>query len=108
MSKITSSAATALIAFAVLTIDGSPSTAADLDHGQQLARRWCATCHVVASDQKQASADVPPFSTIARMPNFGREKVAFFLLDPHPKMPNLSLSRRDADDIAAYIASLAK
>jgi hypothetical protein len=42
------------------------------------------------------------------MPNFSPEKVAIFLLDPHPKMPNLSLGRREAEDIAAYIASLAK
>jgi hypothetical protein len=27
-----------------------------------------------------------------------------FLLDPHPKMPNLSLTRTEATDLAAYIA----
>jgi mono/diheme cytochrome c family protein len=51
-----------------------------IDHGEQLARRWCSGCHLVAADQRQASADVPPFSVIARMPNFSPEKVAFFLL----------------------------
>jgi hypothetical protein len=55
----------------------------------------------VVADQRQASADVPPFSVLARMPNFSPEKVAFFLLEPHPKMPNLALSRREADDILA-------
>jgi mono/diheme cytochrome c family protein len=108
MSKKRSCAATALIAIVAFATSESPSTAADIDHGEQLARRWCSTCHVVANDQRQASADVPTFSAIARMPNFGPEKVAFFLLDPHPKMPNLSLGRREADDIAAYIASFAK
>lgn len=82
--------------------------AADADHGAQLAKRWCATCHVVDSDQKQANADVPPFAAIARKPNFTPEKVAFFLLDPHPRMPNFSLSRSEAADIAAYIGSLRK
>ena len=28
---------------------------ADADDGEKLARRWCAACHLVASDQKQAS-----------------------------------------------------
>ena len=42
------------------------------------------------------------------MPNFTPEKFAFFLLDPHPKMPNLELSRGEAVNIAAYIGSLAK
>ena len=87
---------------------GSCAMAADADHGAVLAKRWCATCHVVDADQKQASADVPPFAAIASRPDFTPEKVAFFLLDPHPKMPNFPLSRSEAADIAAYIGSLRK
>ena len=87
---------------------GSVAMAADANNGAQLAKRWCATCHLVDSDQKQASADVPPFAAIARKPDFTPEKVAFFLLDPHPRMPNFSLSRSEAADIAAYIGSLRK
>ncbi len=34
------------------------------------------------------------------------KELAYFLLNPHPKMPNISLSRSEADDIAAYIATL--
>jgi hypothetical protein len=30
------------------------------------------------------------------------------LLEPHPKMPQMALSRSAADDIAAYIATLQK
>jgi mono/diheme cytochrome c family protein len=92
----------------VAGLTASAAMAADADHGSQLAKRWCATCHVVDSDQKQASADVLPFATIARKPDFSPEKLAFFLLDPHPKMPNFPLSRAEAADIAAYIASLRK
>ena len=98
----------ALIVTLAVTINGTALSAGDVDNGEHLARRWCSSCHLVAADQLQASADVPPFSVIARMPNFITEKVAFFLLDPHPKMPNLALSRREADDIAAYIGSLVK
>jgi hypothetical protein len=29
-----------------------------------------------------------------------------FLLDPHPKMPDMGLSRSDAADLASYIATL--
>ncbi|SRR5260370_30106751 len=89
-------------------LSGSMATAADADHGAELAKRWCATCHVVDGDQKQASVDVPPFAAIARKSDFTPEKVAFFLLDPHPKMPNFPLSRSEAADIAAYIGSLRK
>ena len=86
----------------------SPAMGANADHGAELAKRWCASCHVVSSDQKQASADVPPFAALAQRSDFGAEKLAFFLLEPHPKMPNYPLSRNEAGDIAAYIGSLRK
>ncbi len=79
---------------------------ADPEHGLALAKRWCASCHVVSPEQQRASADVPPFATIARSPNFDPRHLAYFLLNPHPKMPDLPLSRAAADDIAAYIATL--
>jgi mono/diheme cytochrome c family protein len=94
----------------VLTV-GLPAPgvmAADADHGAVLAKRWCASCHVIDGEQKQASVDVPPFATIARGSDFNAAKLAFFLLDPHPKMPNFPLSRNEAVDIAAYIGSLRK
>jgi mono/diheme cytochrome c family protein len=93
---------------ATMGFAGSHAEAADADHGGVLAKRWCATCHVVDSGQTQASADVPTFATIAHTANFTPEKVAFFLLDPHPKMPSFPLSRTEAADIAAYIDSLRK
>jgi mono/diheme cytochrome c family protein len=93
---------------AAACLSASAALAADADHGADLAKRWCASCHLVTSDQKQASADVPAFAAIARKPDFSSEKLAFFLLDPHPKMPNFPLSRTEAGDLAAYIGSLRK
>ena len=89
-------------------LNGSLAVAADADQGATLAKRWCATCHVVDLDQKQASADVPPFAVIAQKSDFTPEKVAAFLIEPHPKMPNFPLSRSEAADIAAYIGTLRK
>jgi mono/diheme cytochrome c family protein len=89
-------------------LGASPVMAADAGHGADLAKRWCASCHLVESGQKQASADVPSFATIAARSDFSPEKVAYFLLDPHPKMPNFPLTRTEAADIAAYIGSLRK
>jgi hypothetical protein len=45
-------------------------------------------------------------ASVARRPDFSQERLAFFLLDPHPKMPNFPLSRIEAGDIAAYIGTL--
>jgi mono/diheme cytochrome c family protein len=105
MRAIPKSACILLVAGTALV---PPAVAADADHGADLAKRWCASCHVVSPEQAQASADVPPFAAIAHKTDFTPERVAFFLLDPHPKMPNFPLSRSEAGDIAAYIASLRK
>jgi len=48
----------------------------------------------------------PPFASIAKRPDFGTAKIALFLLNPHPKMPDMGLSRTEAADLAAYIATL--
>ena len=97
-----------VLAVAAAWLGGPPAMAADADHGAELAKRWCATCHLVEPGQKQAHADVPSFAEIARKSDFTPEKIAFFLLDPHPKMPNFPLSRNEAADLAAYIGSLRK
>jgi mono/diheme cytochrome c family protein len=91
---------------AVLLFSTLPSYSTDPQHGLVLAKRWCASCHVVSPEQERANADVPPFAIIARSPSFDAKQLAYFLLNPHPKMPDLPLSRTAADDIAAYIASL--
>lgn len=95
------------LAAAALFLAPWPGHAADAVHGLYLAKRWCAACHVVSADQNEANADAPPFATIARS-KFKAQALAYFLLDPHPKMPELPLSRYAADDIAAYIETLRK
>jgi mono/diheme cytochrome c family protein len=80
---------------------------ADPQNGERLAHRWCEACHVVSSGQSGLATDqAPPFAAIARLPGFDAAKIALFLLNPHPKMPDMSLSRTEAADLAAYIATL--
>jgi cytochrome c2 len=85
-----------------------PVLAADPRNGEQLARRWCEPCHVVAADQREVTGEAPPFASIATRPGFDAGRIATFLLDPHPKMPDMSLTRIEAADLAAYIATLAR
>ncbi len=95
--------------FAALLFSGlsvAVSFAADVRQGKVLAQRWCASCHLVAPEQKQASADVASFAAIGRDRRFDAPRLAFFLLDPHPKMPDMQLTRSEAQDLAAYIKSL--
>jgi mono/diheme cytochrome c family protein len=95
-----------MIAAVSVTMLSTTLACADPANGEHLARQWCAACHVVAPDQKQANADVPTFAAIAKLPGFSRDKIAYFLLDPHPKMPNMSLTRAEAGDLADYIDTL--
>ncbi len=90
----------------IASLVATPSFAANPDQGETLVRRWCTGCHLVATDQKGATTEAPPFASIAKRPDFDPAKTASFLLDPHPKMPNMELSRDETADIAAYIATL--
>ena len=83
-----------------------PALAADAVNGRRLAELWCAACHVVTMNQRQANADAPPFEEIAKRSNFSEPGLVTFLLDPHAKMPNMNLTRIEANDIAAYIKTL--
>jgi cytochrome c len=93
----------------VCSLIGSASTAfaADAENGKRLAEMRCVTCHAVAVRQRREIADAPPFEVIASKFAFSPEALAFAMLDPHPRM-NVMLTRREAQDIAAYINGLAK
>jgi mono/diheme cytochrome c family protein len=90
----------------VIALSSTPSLAADADQGKAIAKRWCATCHLVERDQANVTDKAPTFVSVARMPDFNQNKLAFLLLLPHPNMPSLSLSRSEVADLADYIATL--
>jgi len=98
----------AMLVLVATTLGSIVANAADADHGRTLARRWCATCHVVAASQQRPTGEAPPFATIARRADFDATRLTNFLLDPHPKMPDMSLTRTEAADIVAYIATLSR
>jgi mono/diheme cytochrome c family protein len=101
----TSAGLLSLILFAVLA---NSALAADASKGERMAKRWCVACHVVAPDQARGNTQAPPFSEIAKTAGFTEQKLAFFLLAPHPQMPDMNLSRAEAADLAAYIARQGK
>jgi mono/diheme cytochrome c family protein len=94
----------ALLSFMAMGLLPTAASAGAAD-GEKLAKRWCAACHVVASDQKSGSTQAPAFSTVAAKRGFNAGALALFLLTPHPKMPDMNLSRGEAADLAAYIAT---
>ena len=95
----------AVLSLALATALTDCALAADVRQGEQLAKRWCASCHVISSIQQQGTTQAPPFSAIANKPDVNEKTIAFFLLTPHPRMPDMNLSRSEAADLAAYIAA---
>jgi mono/diheme cytochrome c family protein len=93
---------------ALLGLMPSSAFAADAVAGRDLAQKWCAACHLVAANQERAPTVAPPFATIAKRPDFDVEQLTKSMIAPHPQMPGRELSRDQAADIAAYIATLAK
>jgi len=82
------------------------AVAGDAEYGRTLAENWCTSCHAVSADQPPTAAAAPSFTAIAQSPDFSADRLSYLLLEPHPKMAKLSLSRRAIEDIAAYIVSL--
>jgi mono/diheme cytochrome c family protein len=81
--------------------------AADAANGKRLAEMRCVTCHVVAPGARRDVTDAPSFDAIARKFELQPQMLAFSMLDPHPRM-NVAMTRREAEDIAAYINTLAR
>ena len=96
-------ATAAILCATLVSVSAEGAFAADAHKGETLAKRWCATCHVVASDQQRGTTQSPPFSAIANKPGFDERTLAYFLLMPHPRMPDMNLTRGEATDLAAYI-----
>jgi len=86
-------------------LSAQPASAADAEAGKRLALARCAACHIVAPNQRQEVATSPPFAAIARNAGFDAQALAYAILSPHPGM-NVTMTRAEADDIAAYIATL--
>lgn len=88
-------------------VAGAAALAADAGNGKRLAEMRCATCHTVSADQRWEISNAPPFDVIARKFASSPETLAFAIIDPHPRM-SVTLTRPEAQDIAAYINTLAR
>ena len=78
----------------------------DPDRGKELAERVCTNCHLVSDSQTQAVADVPSFPEIANKPNQTAGAVMAQIAIPNHPMPVIPITKRELEDVAAYIMSL--
>ncbi len=79
---------------------------ADVSKGGQLARQWCASCHVIGDNPGGTVQQGPPsFRTVARS-GMSADQLRAFLSHPHGAMPDLALTRAEIDDLIAYIETV--
>jgi len=96
-----------LAAALVLFCGNTAIFAQDVENGQRLAERWCVECHAIGTPSAKTSRIIP-FASIAERPGISSDMIASFLVMPHATMPNLPLSRKDAQDLAAFIMKMKK
>jgi mono/diheme cytochrome c family protein len=77
----------------------------DPDAGRQLVMNSCTACHAPAGT-KSATDGAPPLSFIARDTRSNPLSIHAWLMDPHPPMPGIMLSRQQVSDVIAYLSSL--
>lgn len=92
-----------VLALFVLAAVAAPAASADLARGTQLARQWCANCHVIGNNPTGAIPQGPPsFPAIAHS-GMTADDLRAFLSHPHGAMPDLALTRTEIDDLIGYI-----
>lgn len=97
----------ALGAIICLALSTVTALAGDVERGKRIAEDRCAACHIVGRGLRGIVADSPPFEVIGRKYGFAEDNLIPALVGPHAKM-NFAVRGREADDLAAYIATLAR
>jgi mono/diheme cytochrome c family protein len=81
--------------------------AQDVAQGKVMAERWCANCHIVSGSATAGSANgLPTFPGLAGDPKTSDATLRAAMTAQHGRMPDFSLTRRQQDDLVAYILSL--
>ena len=73
--------------------------------GHQLVVKSCSSCHAL-NGSKSAVDGAPPLSFLAKDNKVRPAWVRGWLMDPHPPMPSIGLSRAQINNIIAYLNSL--
>ncbi len=78
----------------------------DVSFGRRTAITQCGICHQLNSTQPRRLRSVWSFEDIANTPSTTAISLRAFLRSNHRRMPNFILSRRETDDVIAYVLSL--
>jgi mono/diheme cytochrome c family protein len=73
--------------------------------GKQLVLNSCTACHAPMAPA-QATDGAPPLSFLAHDNKADPRWVRAWLMDSHPPMPGIMLSRQQVADVMAYLSTL--
>jgi len=82
------------------------SAHADAAKGAQIARQWCANCHLIGGNPAGPVPQGPPSFQMVAHSGMSADQLRAFLSHPHGAMPNLALTRTEIDDLIGYIETL--
>lgn len=95
------------VAVALLAAVPAAVEAQDIVNGEALATRWCAGCHIVSRTASSGQANgLPSFPMLAASPQTTDASLRRAMTTTHSRMPDLSLSKQEQDNLIAYIFSL--
>lgn len=89
--------------FLMFALGNAYPALADADNGAQLARQWCANCHVIGNNSPGPVPQGPPSFQMIAHGKMSVDQLRAFLSHPHGAMPDLSLTRAEIDELIAYI-----
>lgn len=111
VDKIRTLSRAILMGAAVVGATGPGAVAAepgDPVAGRGFAEKFCAECHTVSDGDGRPSPNryAPRFADVAKQPSTTALSLRVFLRSTHDRMPDLTLSDAEQDDLIAYILSL--
>jgi mono/diheme cytochrome c family protein len=111
MSRLTAAIGALILTAGVSAAHAQPQldpAYGDPETGREFALQTCALCHLVERGQlpPRRMMIAPAFRDIANTRAMTPRALRVFLFSPHARMPNLLLTRNEADDVIAYIMTL--
>src|SRR5215831_11267519 len=88
-----------------ILLTSAATSASDAQAGRDIVMRSCVSCHATEGT-RTASDHAPPLSFLARANRERPASIRGWLMNPHPPMPNLMMSRKQIADVIAYLNSL--
>ena len=105
MARALSWCAVAGLVFSVLSSPSARAAGPDAEAGHAVARRWCASCHQVDSEDP-ANGVASSFQMMAKTNQYETGWMRSWQHDPHPRIQGVVFTKFQIDALTAYLKSI--